>query len=122
MDYYLTFISEWYGSIAIGMAIAWYVCLMIKSLNMMHLTYELRVVWRASQVLLKPVEELINLLGLDVPLAPTLALAGLKADGFLLRWKQVEQRGPTVRFHMTINGVNGRHQNFLPVHTQSNSP
>jgi hypothetical protein len=65
--------------------------------------------------LLKPAEELIHLLGLDVPVAPNLALAGLKADGFLIRWKPVDQRGPTVKYRMTINGVNGKEILFLDI-------
>ncbi|KAF2401668.1 hypothetical protein EJ06DRAFT_547961 [Trichodelitschia bisporula] len=60
---------------------------------------------RAYQVLSKPSEELINLLGLDVPLAPTLSLAAIKADGVLLNWKAPDQKASGIRHHVQVNGV-----------------
>lgn len=57
---------------------------------------------------MKPTEELIHLLGLDVPIAPTLALAGLKADGLLIHWKPLDQKSNR-RYNLTINGITGKH-------------
>lgn len=66
--------------------------------------------YRASKVITKPTEELIGLLGIEVPTPPSLALAGIKADGFLLHWKvgeqKGEQKGSIVRYKLYVNGVN----------------
>jgi len=62
-------------------------------------------------VLSKPVEELINLLGLEVPVAPLVSLAGIKADGVLLHWKPPDQRSSVVKYVIRINGIDSR---YLP--------
>lgn len=64
-----------------------------------------RVAFRAYRVLSKPVEELINLLGLEVPVAPLVSLAGIKADGVLLHWKPPDQRASVVKYVIRINGI-----------------
>ncbi|KAF2664021.1 hypothetical protein BT63DRAFT_460320 [Microthyrium microscopicum] len=87
MDQYSSFASSWLGSTIICAALAW-------------------ILYRATQVLLKPTDELISLLGLDVPVAPTLSLAGLKADGFILHWKALDQRSVGVKHNLLVNGVN----------------
>lgn len=53
----------------------------------------------------KPVEELVNLLGLEVPVAPLVSLAGIKADGVLLHWKPPDQRASVVKYVIRINGI-----------------
>ncbi|KAJ4358084.1 uncharacterized protein N0V89_002663 [Didymosphaeria variabile] len=63
------------------------------------------VAFRAYRVLSKPVEELINLLGLEVPVAPLVSLAGIKADGVLLHWKPPDQRSSVVKYVIRINGI-----------------
>ncbi|KAF9731179.1 hypothetical protein PMIN03_005721 [Paraphaeosphaeria minitans] len=63
------------------------------------------VAFRAYRVLSKPVEELINLLGLEVPVAPLVSLAGIKADGVLLHWKPPDQRSSVVKYVVRINGI-----------------
>lgn len=67
----------------------------------------LRVAYRAYQVLSKPVEDLIALLGLEVPVAPTVSLAGIRADGVLLHWKPPDpgQRASVVKYIIRINGI-----------------
>jgi len=54
----------------------------------------------------KPLDELIGLLGLEKPAAPSVSLAGVKADAIILHWKPREQ-SKAVRHHVYINGVQG---------------
>ncbi|KAH7112459.1 hypothetical protein B0J11DRAFT_542382 [Dendryphion nanum] len=63
------------------------------------------VAYRAYQVLSKPVEDLVLLLGLEVPVAPIVSLAGIKADGVLLHWKPPEARSSVVKYVIRINGI-----------------
>jgi hypothetical protein len=67
-----------------------------------------RLILRTYQVLSKPSEELISLLGLEVPIPPALSLAGIRADGVVLNWKAPDQQKiTTVKHYIHINGVNG---------------
>ncbi|OCL12244.1 hypothetical protein AOQ84DRAFT_312544 [Glonium stellatum] len=61
--------------------------------------------YRAYQVLSKPVDELVGLLGLEVPVAPVVSLAGIKADGILLHWKPPDQRSSVVKYLVRVNGI-----------------
>ncbi|KAE9974005.1 hypothetical protein EG328_004065 [Venturia inaequalis] len=62
---------------------------------------------RFYQVLSKPSDELISLLGLEVPIPPALSLAGIRADGVVLNWKAPDQqKTTTVKHYIHINGVN----------------
>lgn len=63
--------------------------------------------WRAYLVLSKPLDELIGLLGLEKPAAPTVSLASVKADAVILHWKAREQ-SKGVRHSVHVNGTNGR--------------
>lgn len=54
----------------------------------------------------KPTEELVGLLGIEIPIPPTLALAGIKADGFLLHWTAAEQKNQIVKYKLYVNGIN----------------
>ncbi|KAF2435913.1 hypothetical protein EJ08DRAFT_692487 [Tothia fuscella] len=64
------------------------------------------MLWRGYIVLSKPSDELISLLGLEVPIAPTLSLAGIRADGIVLNWKPPEQQKlSTVKHHINVNGI-----------------
>ena len=71
-----------------------------------------RLLYRAFLVLTKPVEELINLLGLEVPVPPSLSLAGIKADGFVLHWKGSEQKGIAIRHQLMVNGQNSMYTSY----------
>ncbi|KAF1812418.1 hypothetical protein P152DRAFT_507689 [Eremomyces bilateralis CBS 781.70] len=62
--------------------------------------------YRAWQVLLKPAEELVNVLGLEVPQTPNIALSGIKSDGVILHWKPPEHKNSSVSYQIHINGVN----------------
>ena len=59
-------------------------------------------------MLSKPVEELVALLGLEVPVAPVVSLAGIKADGVLLHLAPPEQRAAVVKYVIRINGIDSR--------------
>ncbi|KAF1926308.1 uncharacterized protein M421DRAFT_222697 [Didymella exigua CBS 183.55] len=63
---------------------------------------------RAYQVLSQPVETLVHVLGLEVPVAPLVSLAGIKADGVLLHWKSPE-RASVLRYVIRINGIDVGH-------------
>lgn len=67
-----------------------------------------RLFARAYQVLAKPVDELVNLLGLEVPVAPIVSLAGIKADGCILHWKAPDPRGSVTGYKVQLNGIIGK--------------
>ncbi|KAL1644039.1 hypothetical protein SLS61_008972 [Didymella pomorum] len=66
------------------------------------------VAFRAYQVLSQPVEKLVQVLGLEVPVAPLVSLAGIKADGVLLHWKSPE-RASVLKYVIRINGIDIGH-------------
>lgn len=59
-------------------------------------------------MLAKPVDELITLLGLEVPTEPTVTLAGIRADGVILHWKPPEQKSVVDKYQIQVNGISGR--------------
>jgi predicted nucleic acid-binding Zn-ribbon protein len=62
---------------------------------------------RAYQVLSKPSQDLIDLLGIEVPSAPALALHGIKADGIILNWKAPDlQKSSSIKYSLFVNGIN----------------
>ncbi|KAI9689969.1 MAG: hypothetical protein M1822_009851 [Bathelium mastoideum] len=61
--------------------------------------------YRTWQVVTKPVDDLINLLGLEVPTAPKVSLAAVKSDGFALHWKAPSSRSSIVKHHIRLNGI-----------------
>ncbi|KAF2017657.1 hypothetical protein BU24DRAFT_490783 [Aaosphaeria arxii CBS 175.79] len=63
------------------------------------------VAYRGYQVLSKPIEDLVLLLGLEVPVAPIFSLAGIKADGVLLHWKPPDSRASVLKYVIRINGI-----------------
>ncbi|KAJ4350913.1 hypothetical protein N0V95_004307 [Ascochyta clinopodiicola] len=83
------------------------------------------VAFRAYQVLSQPVDKLVQVLGLEVPVAPLVSLAGIKADGLLLHWKSPE-RASVLKYVIRINGIDVGHvaphdtsvtiENLLPDH------
>ena len=76
--------------------------------NMRLLTFPPRVAFRAYQVLSQPVEKLVQVLGLEVPVAPLVSLAGIKADGVLLHWKPPDQRASVLKYVIRINGIDSK--------------
>ncbi|EON98315.1 putative fibronectin type iii domain-containing protein [Phaeoacremonium minimum UCRPA7] len=66
------------------------------------------VVWllrRAVQTLWKPVPELINILGVDVPDAPDVMLAGIGVDKATVNWARPQPNKPVQKFLIQVNGV-----------------
>jgi hypothetical protein len=47
----------------------------------------------------------VQVLGLEVPVAPLVSLAGIKADGVLLHWKPPNQRTSVLKYVIRINGI-----------------
>src|ERR1700753_2941970 len=67
------------------------------------MTIFIAAVWlsyRIYQVITKPVNELVDLLGLEVPDAPTVSLASIKADGALLGWKSPDPSTSVSKYHI----------------------
>ncbi|KAI5195706.1 hypothetical protein E4T38_08901 [Aureobasidium subglaciale] len=81
---YLLF-STTFNRLCVGAALVW-------------LTY------RAWLVIHKPLEELVGLLGCEIPQHPHVDLAGIKADGFVLHWKAVDDRKSMHRYEIQLNG------------------
>ncbi|KAK3336119.1 hypothetical protein B0T19DRAFT_395909 [Cercophora scortea] len=66
------------------------------------------VVWlvrRAWQTLWKPVPELINILGVDVPDPPDVSLAGIRADAATVNWSRPPPNRSVQKFLIQVNGV-----------------
>jgi hypothetical protein len=67
-----------------------------------------RMFLRAYQVLSKPSDDLITLLGIEVPAAPALSLHGIRADGVILNWKAPDlQKTSTIKYCLFVNGISG---------------
>lgn len=79
-----SFTETWFKSIIISLSSLW-------------------LILRVYQVFLKPVGELIALLGLEVPAQPNASLAGIKADGVTLHWKLGDNT--VTKWQITINGI-----------------
>ncbi|KAI1496817.1 hypothetical protein F5X99DRAFT_50783 [Biscogniauxia marginata] len=61
---------------------------------------------RAVQTLRKSVNELISVLGVEVPDAPDVSLAGIRADAATLNWTRPLPNRPVAKFTIQVNGVN----------------
>ncbi|KAI0599881.1 hypothetical protein F4775DRAFT_548666 [Biscogniauxia sp. FL1348] len=61
---------------------------------------------RAVQTLRKSVNELISVLGVEVPDAPDVSLAGIRADAATLNWTRPLPSRPVAKFTIQVNGVN----------------
>ncbi|KAI1324602.1 hypothetical protein F5Y16DRAFT_380308 [Xylariaceae sp. FL0255] len=61
---------------------------------------------RAIQTLRKSVTELIGVLGIEVPDAPDVSLAGIRADAATLNWVHPLPARPVAKFLIQVNGVN----------------
>ncbi|KAK9771027.1 putative Fibronectin type-III domain-containing protein [Seiridium cardinale] len=60
---------------------------------------------RTWQTLRKPVPELINILGVDVPDAPDVSLAGIRPDAATLHWTRPRANRPVSKFLIQVNGI-----------------
>lgn len=63
-----------------------------------------RLTYRAYLVIHKPLDELVGLLGCEIPQDPHVDLAGIKADGFVLHWKPADERKAMHRYEIQLNG------------------
>ncbi|KAI9695251.1 MAG: hypothetical protein M1820_008770 [Bogoriella megaspora] len=63
--------------------------------------------YRTWQVVTKPADELISLLGLEVPATPDVSLASVKSDGVVLRLnrKASHHRASVVKHQIRLNGI-----------------
>lgn len=66
-----------------------------------------RLVRRAWQTLWKPVPELINILGVDVPDPPDVSLAEIRADAATVNWTRPPPNRSVQKFLIQVNGVVG---------------
>ncbi|KAI1129168.1 hypothetical protein F5Y10DRAFT_238726 [Nemania abortiva] len=61
---------------------------------------------RAVQTLRKSVSDLIGILGVEVPDAPDVSLAGIRSDAATLNWTRPLPTRPVAKFTIQVNGVN----------------
>lgn len=63
--------------------------------------------YRATRVLNKPLDELSSLLGFDIPSAPLIDLADIKADGAIVHWSHPEKlkQKSSLKYAIHLNGV-----------------
>lgn len=52
-------------------------------------------------------DELVSLLGLDIPPVPEVSLAGITAEGVLLYWKPPESHHTSLTHAIHVNGIKG---------------
>ncbi|KAJ9632137.1 hypothetical protein H2203_000538 [Taxawa tesnikishii (nom. ined.)] len=62
------------------------------------------IIYRAFQVLNKPLDELVSLLGFEIPVGPTIDLADIKANGVVIHWKPADDRRSTHKHEVQVNG------------------
>lgn len=94
-------------------ALFWFVSLwcLLWNNNISNIAFY-RLLHRAWLTLWKPVSELISILGVEVPEAPEVSLAGIKADAVTLHWTRPEINRPVIRYLIQVNGVNGEDERF----------
>ncbi|KAH0492556.1 hypothetical protein TgHK011_007504 [Trichoderma gracile] len=66
------------------------------------------VLWllhRGWQTLWKPVPELINILGVDIPEPPDVSLAGIRSDAATISWTRPTSNRPVQKYSIQVNGV-----------------
>ena len=66
-----------------------------------------RIFFRIWQVYQKPVDELVELLGLDIPPVPEASLAGVFEESVLLYFKPSENQPPSLKHFIQVNGIKG---------------
>ncbi|KAL8831077.1 MAG: hypothetical protein Q9170_005457 [Blastenia crenularia] len=63
------------------------------------------ILYRIWQIWQKPVDELVELLGLDIPSVPEVSLAGISAESVLLYWKPAGNQSASLRNSIQVNGI-----------------
>ncbi|MCJ1420665.1 hypothetical protein MMC32_007024 [Xylographa parallela] len=64
------------------------------------------ILYRVYQVYQKPVSELVEILGIDIPPEPDVALSTITHDSVLLYWKPPENYHSPLKHFFQINGIN----------------
>ncbi|RFU75326.1 hypothetical protein TARUN_6926 [Trichoderma arundinaceum] len=81
----------------------------LRGLNHRILTFGFlpptRLLHRGWQTLWKPVPELINILGVDIPEPPDVSLAGIRSDAATLSWTRPTSNRPVQKYSIQVNGV-----------------
>ncbi len=67
----------------------------------------IRLFYRAWLVLRIPLPQLVDLLGLEVPPAPDVSLAGIDTNSITLHWTRPEGGTPIVKYVIQVNGIVG---------------
>lgn len=62
---------------------------------------------RAWKVLKTPVDDLIRILGLEIPLPPQISLLDLTSTSVTVHWKTLEHHSKDNRFSLRLNGDDG---------------
>ncbi|KAI9719410.1 MAG: hypothetical protein M1812_003481 [Candelaria pacifica] len=62
------------------------------------------IMWRAYQVLRRPTEELIEVLGIEVPEAPNVSLNNIKQESIRIIWSKPTAQDTVVKYYVQING------------------
>ena len=65
------------------------------------------ILYRIWQIYQKPVDELVELLGLDIPPVPDVSLGGISSDSVLLYWKPVDNQSASLKHAIQVNGIKG---------------
>ncbi|KAI9792620.1 MAG: hypothetical protein M1835_007753 [Candelina submexicana] len=62
------------------------------------------LLWRAYQVLKRPTEELIEVLGIEVPEAPNVSLIAIEEESVRLKWSKPIPQDTVVKYYVLVNG------------------
>lgn len=71
------------------------------------------ILYRIWQIWQKPVDELVDLLGLDIPSVPDVSLAGITSDSVLLYWKPADSQSSSLKNTIQVNGIKGWYPTFI---------
>lgn len=80
----------------------------VKKIQNVPIDYNNRILYRIWQIYQKPNEELVDLLGLDIPPVPEVSLAGIAAESVLLYWKPLDNQSTSLRYAIQVNGIKGK--------------
>lgn len=69
--------------------------------------HEYRLFYRVRKVVETPVDDLVKLLGLEVPVAPIATLVEVTAASVALQWKINEPRNAAIKYVVKLNGTLG---------------
>ena len=84
------------------------VCLSIGDLTFIPLILDtIRILYRIWEIYKKPVDELVNLLGLDIPPAPDVSLAGITSESVILYLKPPDPQYVLLTHSIHVNGIKG---------------